>query len=55
MLIVGEKEEKGNLVSIRRRFEGNTGTIGIDELKLELVNEIKNRSLSHRKETATTS
>ena len=55
MLILGEKEEKDNLVSIRRRFEGNTGTIGIDELKLELVNEIKNRSLSYRKETATTS
>ena len=55
MLILGEKEEKYKLVSIRRRFEGNTGTIGFDELKLDLVNEIKNRSLSHRKETATTS
>ena len=54
MLILGEKEKKDNLVSIRRRFEGNTGTIGIDELKLVLINEIKNRSLSHRKETATT-
>ena len=54
MLVLGEKEEKDKLVSIRRRFEGNTGTIGIDELKLDLVNEIKNRSLSHRKETATT-
>ena len=54
MLILGEKEKKDNLVSIRRRFEGNTGTIGIDELKLMLINEIKNRSLSHRKETATT-
>ena len=54
MLVLGEKEEKDKLVSIRRRFEGNTGTIGFDELKLDLVNEIKNRSLSHRKETATT-
>ena len=54
MLILGEKEAKSSLVSIRRRFEGNTGTIGIDELKLELINEIKTRSLSHRKETATT-
>ena len=54
MLILGEKEAKSSLVSIRRRFEGNTGTIGIDELKLALVNEIKTRSLSHRKETATT-
>ena len=41
MLILGEKEAKSSLVSIRRRFEGNTGTIGIDELKLALVNEIK--------------
>ena len=54
MLILGEKEAKSSLVSIRRRFEGNTGTIGIDELKLELIKEIKTRSLSHRKETATT-
>ena len=54
MLILGEKEEKDKLVSIRRRFEGNAGTIGFDELKLALVNEIKNRSLCHSKETATT-
>ena len=54
MLIIGEKEASRSVVSVRRRFEGNTGTIGIDELKSVLVNEIKNRSLSHRKETATT-
>jgi len=54
MLIIGEKEEKEKMISVRRRFEGNTGTIGIDELKLELVKEIKTRSLSNRKETATT-
>ena len=54
MLIIGEKEVKEKMISVRRRFEGNTGTIGIDELKLELNNEIKTRSLSHRKETATT-
>ena len=54
MLIIGEKEVEEKMISVRRRFEGNTGTIGIDELKLELNNEIKTRSLSHRKETATT-
>ena len=54
MLIIGEKEVEEKMISVRRRFEGNTGTIGIDELKLALVNEIKTRSLSHRKETATT-
>ncbi|MFL3005602.1 MAG: threonine--tRNA ligase [Candidatus Neomarinimicrobiota bacterium] len=54
MLIIGEKEVDEKMISVRRRFEGNTGTIGIDELKLELVKEIKNRSLAHRKENATT-
>ena len=54
MLIIGEKEVEEQKISVRRRFEGNTGTIGIDELKLELIKEIKTRSLSHRKETATT-
>jgi threonyl-tRNA synthetase len=54
MLIIGEKEVEEQKISVRRRFEGNTGTIGIDELKLDLINEIKTRSLSHRKETATT-
>ena len=54
MLIIGKKEVEEKKISVRRRFEGNTGTIGIDELKLELINEIKTRSLSHRKETATT-
>ena len=54
MLIIGEKEVEEQKISVRRRFEGNTGTIGIDELKSELINEIKTRSLSHRKETATT-
>ena len=54
MLIIGEKEVDEKMISVRRRFEGNTGTIGIDELKLELIKEIKNRSLAHRKENATT-
>ncbi|MAI85803.1 MAG: threonine--tRNA ligase [Candidatus Marinimicrobia bacterium] len=54
MLIIGEKEVDEKMISVRRRFEGNTGTIGIDELKSELVKEIKNRSLAHRKENATT-
>ena len=36
MLIIGEKEASQSVVSVRRRFEGNTGTIGIDELKSAL-------------------
>jgi len=53
MLIVGEKEASKKLVSVRRRFEGNTGTIAFTELRSDLLNEVKNRRLSNRKETAT--
>ena len=51
MLIVGEKEAKDNTVSVRRRFEGDTGAESLDNVKDLLLNEIKNRRLTHRKET----
>ncbi len=51
MLIVGEKEAKDNTVSVRRRFEGDTGAESLDNVKDQLLNEIKNRRLTHRKET----
>ncbi len=51
MLIVGEKEAKDNTVSVRRRFEGDTGADSLDNVKDLLLNEIKNRRLPHRKET----
>ena len=51
MLIVGEKEAKDNTVSVRRRFAGDTGAESLDNVKDQLLNEIKNRRLTHRKET----
>ena len=51
MLIVGEKEAKDNTVSVRRRFEGDTGAESLDNVKDLLLNEIKNRRLTHRKKT----
>ena len=51
MLIVCEKEAKDNTVSVRRRFEGDTGAESLDNVKDQLLNEIKNRRLTHRKET----
>jgi threonyl-tRNA synthetase len=49
MLIVGDKEELDQTVSYRRRFDGNMGVRPFKELKNELINEIKIRSLSHSK------
>ena len=51
MLIVGEKEAKDNTVSVRRRFEGDTGAESLDNVKNQLLNEIKDRRLTHRKKT----
>ncbi len=47
MLIVGDKEESNKTVSYRRRFDGDMGIRNFQELKNELLNEIKTRSLSH--------
>ena len=53
MLIDGEKESNEGTVSIRKRFEGDLGLKPLDEFKEVLIDEIKNRRLAHRKETAT--
>ena len=50
MLIVGEKEETDNNVSVRRRFEGDTGTDPLNTLIDQLNEEIINRRFSHSKE-----
>ena len=47
MLIVGPKEEENNTVSVRRKFSGDLGTVDQDILLSTLVNEIKDRSLTH--------
>ncbi len=54
MLIVGDKESSDGMVSIRKRFEGDLGVRKINDFKEQLIEEIKNRRLAHRKETATT-
>jgi len=51
MLIVGEKEEKDNLVSIRRRKIGDVGLMSIKKFISSSLNEIKNKELIYsRKE-----
>jgi threonyl-tRNA synthetase len=50
MLIVGEKEETDNNVSVRRRFEGDIGTHPLNTLIDQLNEEIINRRFSHSKE-----
>ena len=48
MLIIGPKEEKSNTVSVRRKISGDLGTIDQDMLISRLIDEIKDRSLTHR-------
>jgi len=43
MLIVGEQEMKEGTVSVRRRFIGDVGSKGIDELVNELLDEIEKK------------
>ena len=43
MLIVGEKEENDGSVSVRRRHTGDLGSISVDKLIPEIVEEIINR------------
>lgn len=44
MIIVGEKEAKANLISVRRRHQGDLGQMALDELIQTMTKEIKNRS-----------
>ncbi|MBC8215472.1 MAG: threonine--tRNA ligase [Candidatus Marinimicrobia bacterium] len=51
MLIVGEREAENHTVSVRRRFEGNTGTIKVMDVITSLQEEINQRRNAHRKES----
>jgi len=51
MLVVGEKEATNDTVSVRRRFEGDSGVQSTSSLINQLVEEIKQRRLSHSKKT----
>ena len=43
MLIIGQKEVEGNLVSIRSRNDGDIGTMDVEKFKDKLLEEIKNK------------
>ncbi len=50
MLIIGEREAKENTVSVRRRFEGDIGSMNLDSFSSKLVEEINQRRNTYRKE-----
>ena len=50
MLIIGEKEAKEDTVSVRRRFEGDIGSMNLDSFSSKLVEEINQRRNTYRKE-----
>ncbi|MBC8214096.1 MAG: threonine--tRNA ligase [Candidatus Marinimicrobia bacterium] len=44
MLIVGEKEESDNAVSVRRRFKGDLGSMDLETYSQKLLIEIENKT-----------
>ena len=54
MLIVGEKEATNGTVSVRRRFEGDTGDLSLKVLTNRLLEEINERRLTHSQENEAT-
>ena len=48
MLIIGPKEQENSTVSVRRKFSGDLGTVDQGMLISALVDEIKDRSLTHK-------
>ncbi|MBU3103394.1 threonine--tRNA ligase [Clostridium gasigenes] len=45
IIVVGEKEENNNEISLRSRKNGDEGTLKLEDLIERLVNEIKNKEL----------
>ncbi len=50
MLIIGEKENDTDTISVRRRFTGDLGRMKLDELIVQLHEEINQRRNNNRKE-----
>ena len=50
MIIIGEKEKETDTISVRRRFIGDLGTMQLNELIAQLLEEIKQRRNTNRKE-----
>jgi threonyl-tRNA synthetase len=46
MLVVGEKEKAGGLVSVRQHKKGDQGTMKLEEFKNQIINKIKTRTLT---------
>ena len=51
MLVVGQKEEEDNLVSVRSRFAGDEGQKSLDEFINQISKEIRIKEI--RKEQVT--
>ena len=45
IIVIGEKEENNNEISLRSRKNGDEGTLKLEDLIERLVNEIKNKEL----------
>ncbi len=45
IIVVGEKEEKENTISLRSRKNGDEGTFKIESLIERISNEIRNKEL----------
>ena len=48
MIIIGEKEVKSKTISVRRRFEGDLGTMKIHVFINNILDEIKNKGVDNR-------
>ena len=45
MLVIGEREQDQNQVSIRHRDRGDEGSVSVDEFRDKVTEEIRSRSL----------
>ncbi|MFR2301766.1 MAG: His/Gly/Thr/Pro-type tRNA ligase C-terminal domain-containing protein, partial [Clostridium paraputrificum] len=45
MIVIGEKEENLNKISLRSRKNGDEGIVNLDELILRINEEVENKSL----------
>ena len=44
MIIVGEKEEADNTISVRSRDKGEIGAVSVDEFISTITEEVQNRT-----------
>jgi threonyl-tRNA synthetase len=47
MLVVGDKEQTAGTVAVRGHFDGNMGTMPIDEFLTRLEREVKEKTIRH--------